>query len=182
MSQLDPTYNILSVLGLIALTYLFLVTTHGPKTHLTSQQPALLVRPVTKSLPTDVRYYNSPLLRSLMTLSAQLDSQWGQLWYQMSQSGQTCQILSVLGLTALTDLFLVITHDLKTCLTSHQLTLLIRLAIKSLLADVKYYKIKKKKMLVRVNHMSAWEKSYWIWAIHMWSLLPLKLSIPFCFT
>ena len=119
MSQPDPTCQILSVLGLIVLTDLFLVTTHGPKTHLTRQQSALLIRPTFKSSPVDVRYYNSPPLRSSMTSSAQLESQWDQLWYQMSQSDPTCQILFILGLTALTDLFLVTTHGLKTRLTSH---------------------------------------------------------------
>jgi len=36
---------------------LFLVTTHGLKTCLTSQQPTLLIRPATKSSLTDIEYY-----------------------------------------------------------------------------------------------------------------------------
>jgi hypothetical protein len=52
----------LSVLGLTALTDLFLVTAHSPKTRLTSQQPALLIRPATNSSPVDVGYYiNTPI-------------------------------------------------------------------------------------------------------------------------
>ena len=42
---------------------LFLVTTHGPKTRLISQQPALLIRPATKSSLVDVGYYNPPPLK-----------------------------------------------------------------------------------------------------------------------
>jgi len=57
MSQPDPTCHILFALGLIALTDLFLVTTHGPKTRLTSQQPAPLIRSATKFSPPDVGYY-----------------------------------------------------------------------------------------------------------------------------
>jgi hypothetical protein len=48
VSQPAPTCQILSALGLTALTDLFLMTTHDPKTHLTSQQPALLIRPASR--------------------------------------------------------------------------------------------------------------------------------------
>jgi hypothetical protein len=47
----------LSTLGLTALTDLFLVSTHGPKMRLISQQSALQKRLITKSLPIDVGYY-----------------------------------------------------------------------------------------------------------------------------
>jgi len=57
MSQPSLTYHILSGLGLTALTDLFLAVTHGPKTRLTSHQPALLIRPTTNSSPADMRYY-----------------------------------------------------------------------------------------------------------------------------
>jgi hypothetical protein len=62
-----------------------------------------------------------------------------------SQPDPTCQIVSALGLTALMDLFLMTTHSPKTCLTSQQPTLLIRPTTKSSLADIEYYRIKKKK-------------------------------------
>jgi hypothetical protein len=48
----------------------------------------------------------------------------------------------VLGLTILTNLFLITTHDSKTRLTSQQSALLIKLVIKSSLGDVRYYKKK----------------------------------------
>jgi hypothetical protein len=48
----------------------------------------------------------------------------------------------VLGLTILTNLFLITTHDSKTRLTSQQSALLIKLIIKSSLGDVRYYKKK----------------------------------------
>jgi hypothetical protein len=44
-------------LGLIAITDLFLVIMHDLKTRLTSQQPALLTKPATKSSPADMGYY-----------------------------------------------------------------------------------------------------------------------------
>jgi hypothetical protein len=52
-----PNLSNIVRLGLTALTDLFLVTTHGPKMRLTSQQPALLIRSATKSSPVDVGYY-----------------------------------------------------------------------------------------------------------------------------
>ena len=58
MSQPGLTCQILSALGLTTLTDSLLVTTHGPKTRLTSHEPALLIMPATKSLPTEVGYYN----------------------------------------------------------------------------------------------------------------------------
>ena len=48
----------------------------------------------------------------------------------------------VLGLTILTNLFLITTHDSKTRLTSQQSALLIKLVIKSSLGDVRYHKKK----------------------------------------
>jgi len=78
-------------------------------------------------------------LKELDDPSAQPDKQWGRFWYQMSPPGLTCQILFALGLTALTDLFLMTIHGLKTCLKSQQPSILIRLAIKSSPADVGYY-------------------------------------------
>jgi hypothetical protein len=69
-SQPGPTCQIVSVLGLTALMDLFLMTTRSPKTCPTSQQPTVLIRPTTKSSPTDVGYYNSPLSMSLTTSSA----------------------------------------------------------------------------------------------------------------
>jgi hypothetical protein len=64
MSQPSPVCQILSAFGLTTLTDSFLVTTHNPKTRLTSHEPALLIMSATKSLLADVWYYNSPRLRT----------------------------------------------------------------------------------------------------------------------
>jgi len=78
----------------------------------------------------------------------------------MSQPDQTCQILSVWNLTALTDLFLATMYGSKTRLTIQQPTILLRPVTKSSLVNVEYYIIKGKEMLVCVKHMPAWKKGY----------------------
>jgi len=57
----------------------------------------------------------------------------------------------VLGLTILTNLFLITTHDSKTRLTSQQSALLIKLVIKSSLGDVRYYKKKKITFIIHLE-------------------------------
>jgi len=117
------------------------MTTYDPKTCLTNQQPALLIRLDIKSSPADVKYYNSSPLRSPTTSLAKPDSQWSRLWYQISQSGPTCKILSALGLVALTNLFLVTTHGPKIFLISQQPALLIMIVTKFSAINVEYYRI-----------------------------------------
>ena len=58
------------------LTDLFLIATHGPKTHLISQGEYAHIRPSPKSSPANVGYYNPLTLRSQTTPSAPSDNQW----------------------------------------------------------------------------------------------------------
>jgi hypothetical protein len=58
-SQPDLTCQILFILRLIVLTHLFLVTMHSSKIHLTSQQPALLIKLITTFSPAKIRYYST---------------------------------------------------------------------------------------------------------------------------
>jgi hypothetical protein len=58
-SQPNLTCQILFILGLIVPTNLFLVTMHSSKIHLTSQQPALLIKLITTFSPAEIRYYST---------------------------------------------------------------------------------------------------------------------------
>jgi len=121
-----------------SLTGLFLVVTHSSKTHITSQSEHAHIRLSPKSSPADVRYYNPPSLRNLITSSAPSDNHLLELWYQIETPHPTSKILSALA-HGLTDLFLVAMHNSKTCLANQDEHAHIRLSFKSSPVDAKYY-------------------------------------------